>query len=35
MPFRILEFGLLVSKQYRESLRSMAKREGKILAFNS
>jgi hypothetical protein len=32
--FRTLEFGLSVSKQYRESLRSIAKREGKILAFN-
>jgi hypothetical protein len=30
----MLEFGLSVSKQYRESSRSMAKREGKILAFN-
>ena len=32
--FRILEFGLSVSKQYGESSRSMAKREGKTLAFN-
>jgi hypothetical protein len=34
MLFRILEFGLSVLKQYGESLRSMAKREGKTLAFN-
>ena len=32
--FRILEFSLSVSKQYEESSRNMAKREGKILAFN-
>jgi hypothetical protein len=32
--FRILEFGLSVSKQYRESSRNIVKREGKILAFN-
>jgi hypothetical protein len=32
--FRTLEFGLSVSKQYGESLRSIAKRKGKILAFN-
>ena len=32
--FRTLEFGLSVSKQYGESSRSMAKREGKTLAFN-
>jgi hypothetical protein len=33
--FRILEFGLSVSKQYKGSSRSMAKREGKTLAWNS